>query len=93
MPESVNDRPASAIEYVFLLTKSARYFWDSEAAKRGASENTHPGYASTGPKTLGRPDEFGAKPSSFNGYRPSSRNFRNSDLFYDSLEMQPEPAR
>jgi DNA modification methylase len=31
MPESVRDRPTKAHEYVFLLTKSPRYFYDSEA--------------------------------------------------------------
>lgn len=33
MPESVTDRPTKAHEYIFLLTKSARYFWDGEAVK------------------------------------------------------------
>lgn len=33
MPESVTDRPTKAHEYVFLLTKSARYFWDAEAVR------------------------------------------------------------
>lgn len=33
MPESVTDRPTSSHEYVFLLTKSERYFYDSEAVK------------------------------------------------------------
>ena len=28
MPESVTDRPTKSHEQVFLLTKSARYFWD-----------------------------------------------------------------
>lgn len=31
MPESVRDRCTKAHEYVFLLTKSARYWWDSRA--------------------------------------------------------------
>ncbi len=29
MPESVTDRPTKAHEYVFLLTKSARYYYDA----------------------------------------------------------------
>ena len=33
MPESVTDRPTSAHEKVFLLTKNARYFYDAEAVK------------------------------------------------------------
>ncbi|MBP9863742.1 MAG: site-specific DNA-methyltransferase, partial [Kofleriaceae bacterium] len=31
MPESVTDRPTKAHEYVFLLSKSARYFYDAAA--------------------------------------------------------------
>lgn len=31
MPESVTDRPTKAHEYVFLLTKSARYWYDAKA--------------------------------------------------------------
>jgi DNA modification methylase len=37
MPESVTDRPTSAHEHVFLLTKSARYFYDSEAVREEAA--------------------------------------------------------
>lgn len=33
MPESVTDRPATSHEKVFLLTKSAKYFYDAEAVK------------------------------------------------------------
>ena len=36
MPESVTDRCTKAHEYVFLLSKSARYFYDAEAAKECA---------------------------------------------------------
>jgi DNA modification methylase len=33
MPESVTDRPTKAHEYVFLLTKSERYWYDADAIK------------------------------------------------------------
>ena len=33
MPESVRDRPTSAHEKIYLLTKSARYFYDAEAVR------------------------------------------------------------
>ena len=33
MPESVTDRPTKAHEYIFLLTKSERYFYNHEAIK------------------------------------------------------------
>jgi hypothetical protein len=38
MPESVTDRPTKAHEYVFLLTKSPRYFWDAEAVRERGVE-------------------------------------------------------
>jgi len=37
MPESVTDRPTKAHEYVFLLTKSARYWYDLEAVREPVS--------------------------------------------------------
>ena len=40
MPESVTDRPTKAHEYVFLLTKSARYYYDAAAI---AEEAIHHG--------------------------------------------------
>ena len=33
MPESVTDRPTTSHEYVFLLSKAARYFYNAEAIK------------------------------------------------------------
>jgi DNA modification methylase len=33
MPESVKDRPTKSHEYIFLLSKTARYFYDAEAIK------------------------------------------------------------
>lgn len=40
MPESVTDRPTKAHEYVFLLTKNARYWYDADAV---AVRTTYPG--------------------------------------------------
>lgn len=37
MPESVTDRPTRSHEYIFLLTKSERYFYDSAAIKEPPS--------------------------------------------------------
>jgi site-specific DNA-methyltransferase (adenine-specific) len=36
MPESVQDRPTSAYEMVFLLAKSEKYFYDADAVKENA---------------------------------------------------------
>lgn len=45
MPESVYDRPTKAHEYVFLLAKSERYYYDFEAIKEQGSPDTHARYA------------------------------------------------
>ena len=36
MPESVTDRCTKAHEYIFILSKSERYFWDQEAVKEAS---------------------------------------------------------
>jgi DNA modification methylase len=38
MPESVTDRPTKSHEYIFLLSKSERYAYNSEAIKEPASQ-------------------------------------------------------
>ena len=53
MPESVTDRCTKAHEYLFLLTKSERYFWDAAAMQEKAvgmnlHDLTGQGYAAPG---------------------------------------------
>lgn len=70
MPESVTDRPTRAHEYVFLLAKSARYFYDAPAIAE-ASVSTGPsgnGYArqeciSRGGRGQAQPWEPSANPT------------------------------
>jgi DNA modification methylase len=45
MPESVTDRPTKAHEYVFLLSKQERYFYDAEAIKEPWAESSIAGHA------------------------------------------------
>ncbi len=40
MPESVRDRPTKAHEYIFLLSKSARYFYDAEAIREPMAKSS-----------------------------------------------------
>ena len=47
MPESVRDRPTKAHEYIFLLTKSKRYYYDNEAIKEDAKPESEKRYRST----------------------------------------------
>lgn len=49
MPESVRDRCTKAHEYVFLLSKSARYFYDADAIREAPTGRTDPtGIINTG---------------------------------------------
>lgn len=59
MPESVTDRPTKAHEYIFLLSKSERYFYDSEAIKEPAvTDDMRRPYGSQGAWQMdGRPVE------------------------------------
>lgn len=38
MPESVTDRPTQSHEYLFLMSKSARYYYDADAVKEDGAE-------------------------------------------------------
>lgn len=65
MPESVTDRPTRSHEYVFLLSKSERYYYDAAAIRETARATTShdatgPGYEAPGqaPQTgTRRPDK------------------------------------
>jgi DNA modification methylase len=64
MPESVTDRCTKAHEYIFLLSKSERYFYDNEAIKEPAEYSG-----------LANQDESGFKdPRSFNGKHKEGYN-------------------
>jgi DNA modification methylase len=45
MPERVTDRPTKAHEYIFLLTKSERYFYDADAIKEPYAPDSFARYA------------------------------------------------
>ena len=58
MPESVTDRPTKSHEYLFLLAKSERYYYDAGAI---AERSTHAGKVVTlGEKSLSRGQAAGA---------------------------------
>ena len=59
MPESVTDRCTKSHEYIFLLTKAARYYYDAEAIKKpAATDDMRRPYTSEGAWQLdGRPVE------------------------------------
>jgi len=64
MPSSVRDRPTSAHEHVFLLSKAARYFYDAEAVR----ENTD-----TGKSLSKKPDGWDTGPGAHGTVHRSGR--------------------
>lgn len=54
MPESIEDRPTRSHEFIFLLSKMARYYYDVEAiredAKNGVNEMPSKHESNTGPR-------------------------------------------
>lgn len=70
MPESVTDRPTKAHEYIFLLSKRPRYYYDHEAVKEPGSTNSHGGGRSGNQKKNvigGNSGLMNAKPAGDNG--------------------------
>jgi DNA modification methylase len=65
MPESVTDRPTKSHEYVFLLTKAERYYYDAEAI------------AEEGIKPAGANGSFGNKDAAARRVSELTGNMRN----------------
>jgi hypothetical protein len=95
MPESVTDRPTSAVEYFFLLTKSERYFYDIEAVRKPVAGATvkRARASNNASKRKDKGDakwQAGLTPDKQDKYfsgitENSGRNRRNSDWFMDSI--------
>jgi len=56
MPESVRDRPTKSHEYLFLLTKSQRYYYDADAIKEPFTTSPNENYPARS-KILGRGEQ------------------------------------
>lgn len=82
MPESCNDRPASALEYVFLFSKSSKYFFDMEAVRIPHKTQGDKSAHAFGKKS----NAGGATKGNKNSFHEGGRNFRNTDIFYESIE-------
>jgi hypothetical protein len=94
MPESVQDRPGNAHEYVFMLTKGKKYYYDVESVRRASVVKSQD-------EALKRAGNYGAgydKWVDSGGYRgngglgenikfnPAGRALRTSDFFFDCLD-------
>ncbi len=80
MPESVTNRPAKALEYVFMFSKSSDYYFDMDAIKPPLATAPH----APGNKKLDASrndhDQMGKIWGNISG-----RNSRNADLWYSSV--------
>lgn len=72
MPESVDDRPSKSHEYIYLLTKGRRYFWDKEAVKEQSAALQHGQAASFARSNNKRSDVF--MPGNPASHRPEREN-------------------
>jgi DNA modification methylase len=81
MPESVTDRPTKSHEYLFLLTKSERYFYDAEAIKEPtlSLDPSHPSFRpnSAAIAANGRKEFANKHAMSARNYDPAGRNARS----------------
>lgn len=88
MPESCTDRPAKALEYVFLLVKQMGYFYDGEAIKPKATPGVYVTTEKSGSsyqaKGMGRKHSGNGVPGTV-WTTGDTRNFRNADLWFQSI--------
>lgn len=89
MPESVRDRCTKAHEYVFLLSKSERYFFDADAIKEDASGQL-PGNRNP-LKGVGQ-DEHRTR-SGLHAFAEKARSARDSFRRDDSKRAEPIPGQ
>ena len=91
MPESTTDRPTKSHEYLFLLTKSERYFYDAEAIKEPASHNTHERQARASLDHKSAPDHVAKNGIRAKANGPNSRMMREQTP--QGLTNKPNPSR
>ncbi len=80
MPESVTDRPTESHEYILMLTKSARYYWDADAVREPQSEGSLERWGNDGQRRMGdKAKDREGNPTNFTykGLLPAGRNIRS----------------
>lgn len=74
MPESVTDRPTRAHEYIFLATKSSRYYYDANAIKEPSN------YPNDNRKARASVDQKRMPNESIAGVRPGSATYPTRNI-------------
>lgn len=96
MPESTKDRPTSAVEYVLLCSKQAKYHWDHIAIQRVMQPDpaARYAYAFGGTKNKALKAEQGHGTVLIGDREPTNgRSYRNADAFLDTLDAAILAAR
>jgi len=101
MPESVRDRPSVSHEYVFLLSKADKYFYDPDAVRIPLSSST----IARDRTPRGRSQAGGGSEKSMSGYdysdpnlgnmesNSTGRNRRTGDWHRESMEIMAADLR
>ncbi len=76
MPESTKDRPTTAHEYVLMLTKNARYWYDQEAVRERATGENHHDLTGQGYNPPGQTEQQGNRKQDGHGRRHAGFNAR-----------------
>ncbi len=91
MPESVTDRPTTAHEYVFLLSKAATYYYDADAVREANQPGRRSAFRSTtyeSGRSVANGGELRVDPVTVGGSDPSAgRNLRS----VWSIATEPTP--
>jgi DNA modification methylase len=87
MPESVRDRPTKSHEYLFLLSKRPRYYYNAEAIKEPLATDPKENYPARAKVTgRGRQEAHGQHPSgaqqdASGGYPPNGEGRNRRDVW------------
>lgn len=90
MPESVKDRPTKSHEYLFLMSKSARYYYDAEAICEPASGTAHARGHGVNPKAGKVPTGWDTGPGSHKTCGRHSRMHVSRDPAHKNRPKQNE---
>ena len=96
MPESVTDRCTKAHEYVFLLSKSERYYWDADAIREPFQTDPSERYLERS-RITGRGDQaatlaaLGQPQQGKSGGFPPTKNGRNKRSVW-TINTRPYPG-
>lgn len=97
MPESVTDRPTRSHEYIFLLTKRDRYYYDHEAIKEpciydldGTGTAARKERQKEGAKSMPTAERHGIRPPKADKQRGHSRRHDGFNDRWDKMEKEKQ---